>query len=145
MPFKTKLQKAAYDKLRYQGGEHRPSREKLIITERKYRSANIGKVRMWDRARHERDKEKRNVRRRSNYFKRTYGLSTEDYAAIVEKQKGRCAVCGDLCEKFDVDHDHKTKRIRGLACHSCNCTIGFGKDSPARLRAAAAYLEAFNV
>lgn len=41
-----------------------------------------------------------------------------------------------------VDHCHKSKQIRGLVCHRCNVGLGYFRDDPELLRAAAAYLEA---
>lgn len=40
-----------------------------------------------------------------------------------------------------VDHCHETGVVRGLLCHNCNFAIGYMKDNPQRLRAAANYLE----
>jgi len=42
---------------------------------------------------------------------------------------------------FNVDHDHKTKKVRGLLCFGCNTGIGCLRDNPSRLRSAADYLE----
>jgi hypothetical protein len=39
-----------------------------------------------------------------------------------------------------VDHNHKTGVIRGLLCKTCNVGIGYLKDSPLLLMAAADYL-----
>lgn len=41
------------------------------------------------------------------------------YYVLLEWQRGRCAVCagtGDLV----LDHDHRTRLVRGLLCVSCN-------------------------
>lgn len=85
---------------------------------------------------------------------RKYGISAERYEAMLAEQGGGCAVCGIPEGRADgralaVDHDHsccpgkKTcgSCIRGLLCGSCNTGIGLLADTPARLRAAAAYLE----
>jgi hypothetical protein len=59
----------------------------------------------------------------------------------------RCNICdapepkgGRLC----IDHCHKTGKIRGLLCHKCNRGIGFAKDDPNVLDAAAAYLRKYS-
>jgi hypothetical protein len=40
-----------------------------------------------------------------------------------------------------VEHDHKTGRVRGVACWACNTLLGKASDNPTRLRQAADYLE----
>jgi hypothetical protein len=40
-----------------------------------------------------------------------------------------------------VDHDHKTGRVRGVPCFTCNAAIGQLRDDPEIARRAAAYLE----
>lgn len=51
-----------------------------------------------------------------------------------------CAICGTT-EQLVGDHDHKTGRPRGILCRKCNLALGNMDDNPARLRAAALYLE----
>jgi hypothetical protein len=72
-----------------------------------------------------------------------YGLSTEDFDALLAAQGGVCAICrGPATKKgFVVDHCHESKRVRGIVCHPCNLLIGFAQDDPDRLRAAISYLE----
>lgn len=81
--------------------------------------------------------------RRTN-LKRRYGITPEEYAAMLAKQKGVCCVCRYAPSSVDkalvVDHSHKTKRVRGLLCHWCNTGLGLFKDSPKLLRLAALYL-----
>ncbi len=75
---------------------------------------------------------------------RLYGIDSEDVARMYDAQDRKCAGCR-LPLKFDrltnVDHDHATGRVRGLLCMPCNRGIGFLRESPASLRALAAYLE----
>lgn len=77
---------------------------------------------------------------------RDYGLTRDDFDAILEHQKGVCAICEqpEVGKKgnLHIDHDHNTGEIRGLLCKDCNTTLGQMKDNPDLLRKAAAYLEA---
>jgi hypothetical protein len=75
-----------------------------------------------------------------------YGITAEQYAALLAEQDGKCAICrtDDWPSKDrapHVDHDHVTGRVRGLLCGICNNGLGSFRDDPARLRAAAEYLE----
>lgn len=73
-----------------------------------------------------------------------YGLTLEEYDAMVVAQEGRCAICrGEmpLEQPLHIDHDHVTEAVRGLLCPLCNTGLGSFGDSPQRLRDAADYLE----
>jgi len=72
----------------------------------------------------------------------TYGLSIEEFNALVVAQNGRCAICFEVPvgRGFHVDHCHLTGRIRGLLCRGCNLALGNMKDDPIRLKRAADYL-----
>jgi hypothetical protein len=80
--------------------------------------------------------------RRRNRLKRLYGMSLEDYDALLAYQNGACALCERTDRKLCVDHDHATKEVRGLLCHGCNIGLGNCKDNPRIMRKGAAYLEA---
>ena len=70
-------------------------------------------------------------------------MSLRDYDLMLARQRGVCAVCGEQpARRLCVDHCHVTGKVRGLLCSPCNLAIGQLKDSPARLRKAAAYVEA---
>lgn len=77
-------------------------------------------------------------------FKKKYGITIEQWKAMLREQDGRCAVCrtSDPGPRgFFVDHDHKAKKVRGLLCHRCNTGIGYLLDNPLVLRLAARYVE----
>lgn len=60
-----------------------------------------------------------------------YGITLEEYKQILEAQDNGCCLCGRRDTKpLHVDHDHKTGKVRGLLCSSCNMGLGlFGDDS----------------
>lgn len=95
-------------------------------------------------------REKRKERNRRKNLKR-YGISVEQYDALLAKQNGGCAICGakepgrKAAKYFSVDHEHDSGKVRGLLCHSCNLAIGHLKDRPELCRNAAQYLEANNL
>ena len=89
------------------------------------------------------------ARKRNADLKRVKAYGT-DGADLLSAQGGLCAVCGvDLSilkpRQRHVDHDHDTGLVRGWLCHHCNTCLGLAKDDPAILRAAAKYLEQFEV
>ncbi|WP_433731003.1 endonuclease VII domain-containing protein [Actinoplanes sp. CA-051413] len=73
-----------------------------------------------------------------------YGLTAEQYEALVDAQGDRCAICrtGDPGGKggWHVDHCHETGVVRGLLCHHCNIAIGYFKDDPLLIRLGIEYL-----
>ncbi|MDM4722765.1 endonuclease VII domain-containing protein [Micromonospora sp. WMMA1363] len=91
---------------------------------------------------------KTNIRRRKNLLD-WYGMTIEEYAQLLVKQDGRCAVCRSISPgsnrarsdlSFCVDHDHVTGHVRGLLCQACNRAIGMLKDDPDIIEAAARYV-----
>lgn len=78
------------------------------------------------------------------YLKQRYGLTVEDYLAMVEAQEGLCKICRrpprGRWNRLHVDHDHATLKVRGLLCYACNTILGHAEDRPEVLREAAAYL-----
>jgi len=78
-------------------------------------------------------------------------MSDEQYDLLLKHQDGVCAIClkpetsldrtKKKIKKLSVDHDHFTKRVRGLLCSRCNLAIGLLLDDPQTCRNAARYLE----
>lgn len=82
-----------------------------------------------------------NARRvRDQHLQATYGISHDQYDAMLERQGGGCAVCGKG-RTLVVDHDHDTGKVRGILCGGCNRGIGQMGDDASRVLAAARYLE----
>jgi hypothetical protein len=84
------------------------------------------------------------------YLKRKYGLTREVYDLLLVKQGGKCGICGGppvgksrkgkAHTRFDVDHCHKTGRVRGFLCHPCNVLLGQARDRVEVLEAAILWL-----
>jgi len=79
-----------------------------------------------------------------------YGITQKQWLGIYKLQKGLCPIClkkilkpGNKLGKraANVDHDHKTGRVRGLLCYRCNrFTIGRTRSTE-QIRRVLAYLE----
>jgi hypothetical protein len=138
----------AYKKRRYRALTPEQKAERLAK-----RKVWYHKNKSWYRKK-EREREHRNglcaLKARKRWLKSQFGMTVDDYDAMVEKQKGVCAICNKAEIAIDnrsgkarplaVDHCHSTGRVRGLLCMMCNTAIGKLKDSPALLLAAFSYL-----
>lgn len=73
-------------------------------------------------------------------------LPPDAHAKLLAHQNGVCSICGKAPDNepggaFRTDWDGATREARGLLCVPCYRGVKFFEDDPARLRAAAAYLE----
>ena len=76
--------------------------------------------------------------RRKHDLKRKYGLTPEQADKMIADG---CAICGrQQGRRLAIDHCHKTGRVRGALCTSCNNGIGLFRDSQELLKRAADYL-----
>ena len=75
-------------------------------------------------------------------IKQKYGIDQNEYAEILRRQHGLCAICGGNLEELRlvIDHCHESGRVRGLLCHNCNVGIGMLKDDISILSKAISYL-----
>ena len=78
---------------------------------------------------------------------RSFGITLEEYNAMLVAQDGLCAICGQPPTntspknwRLHVDHCHTCSGIRMLLCSTCNNGLGCFKDSPELLRKAIDYL-----
>lgn len=75
-----------------------------------------------------------------------YGLTPADYRRMLTAQGNRCAICGcdptNQSQRFSIDHDHVTGRVRGLLCNRCNRALGLLRDDATILERARRYLDA---
>jgi hypothetical protein len=75
-------------------------------------------------------------------LQRLYGITEAQYNEMVKKQDGKCKICGATSRnRLNIDHCHKTGKVRGLLCWNCNIGIGYFKDSSNLLDIASKYLQ----
>lgn len=84
-------------------------------------------------------------------LKKDYGITLEDYNALLKIQNNNCGLCEDplipnigMSRNSNVDHDHLTGKVRNILCHNCNVGLGHFKDNIDLLYKAIAYLKFHN-
>lgn len=115
------------------------------------------RVKRWQQANPERLNAYRRARRmepgvkereRAGHLKRKYGMTIEEYGAMLDAQGGGCFICSRPPKddsSLHVDHDHSTGRVRGILCFSCNNALADFQDDPSLLRKAASYVSTNSV
>lgn len=78
----------------------------------------------------------------------TYGITGEEYEALLAAQDGKCFICEKppRAKRLAVDHDHNLgftrEAVRGLLCRRCNHRLlGSAHDATRILKRAIEYLE----
>jgi hypothetical protein len=89
------------------------------------------RAREWE----QRNPGKRAASQRRARVKYKYGISLEEYEALLAEP---CAICG--AESEVLDHCHASGLHRLALCHACNKGLGMFADDPERLRNAAEYV-----
>lgn len=124
-------------------------------TERAYKTAHPALIR--ESAARYRRKHRTELRRKGKIYGVThreqhsanlrryrYGLTEEQYQALIQSQAQSCALCGEVFvigKPIYVDHDHRSGKVRGLLHPKCNTLLGVAGDSIARLELAIKYLK----
>lgn len=75
--------------------------------------------------------------------KSTYGLTHEQYEAMLVAQGGQCAICRQAFKSTrltHVDHCHATGKVRGLLCIRCNHDVAL-VENEAKMAAMRAYIQ----
>lgn len=100
-------------------------KEEALKYQKKYREENKQKIQVW-------------------MWKHFYNLSLEQVDGMLIAQDHKCKICGESLKKGKgrhVDHDHKTGKVRGILCHTCNTGLGSFKDDQKLLESAIQYLK----
>jgi hypothetical protein len=85
------------------------------------------------------------TRKAQQWYLTQYGISLEQYDAMLLGQGGVCAICGEkekdkFRKRMSVDHDHATGKVRGILCSHCNHGLGNFRDNILFLQNAITYL-----
>lgn len=70
--------------------------------------------------------------------------TTKSWKDLLSYFGDHCQICGKIVEKRQkkaLDHCHKTGRIRGLLCQSCNIAEGLLRSDASLIRRLALYVE----
>lgn len=76
------------------------------------------------------------------------GFTCEEFEAMLTAQGGACAICFTTepsqhtgSRGWNLDHCHRTRKVRFILCGPCNRGLGAFRDDPARMRRAADLLD----
>ena len=118
-------------------------REANIARARKWREDNL--ERFQANQRRMRSTPEAKLRARAGHLKRKFGMTIEQYDAMLAAQGGGCFICGRPPREdisLHVDHDHSTGRVRGILCFCCNNALADLQEDPQLLTRAMTYLAA---
>lgn len=145
MGWSDKTKRREYDRAHYSA-----NRDKRRAQQREYMQTYLKTHRVELRAKAEAwrlaNPERYDALVRRSWLKTRYGITPEDYLAMLVAQGGCCAICrtatpGRGAKHFSVDHDHATGEVRGLLCFKCNAALGLLGDNADTARGLIAYLE----
>jgi hypothetical protein len=129
---------ACNEKRRKRYAEDEDYRERVKAERRVFRAAHREEI-------NERQRSRSLATRLSDRWqrlRRAYGISKDQYEAMLARQAGVCAMCKKPpAEPLLVDHCHATGRVRGLLCRTCNTGLGFFGDDHRLMTAVADYLK----
>ena len=81
------------------------------------------------------------LERQDAHLRRKYGITQNEFNALIDFQDNKCAICGDKLDKINIDHNHQTDEVRGLLCSGCNTGLGHLGDDIDGLEKALYYLK----
>ena len=83
---------------------------------------------------------------KNSKLKNKYSITLQQYNQMIYEQNNKCLICScefstiDKSRKPNVDHCHKTNKVRGILCHKCNTGIGLLNENLEVLQKAIEYL-----
>lgn len=83
-------------------------------------------------------------RARANKLWTKYRITLDQEQQMLDEQNHCCKICGNTSEEVGrlvPDHNHTTKRVRGMLCNGCNRGLGQVKENIGTLKTMISYLE----
>lgn len=104
-------------------GLHSQCKQCMRQSRKEYKNSVQGKE---TRKKYRESPRSKNLRRGYGYKDR-YNITIEMYEDMLQKQDGKCAICGNLPahRKLVIDHNHETGQVRKLLCIRCNTALGW--------------------
>lgn len=71
--------------------------------------------------------EQRREQQIDSRLRNRYGISKDEYDAILLNQDGVCKICREFKpgpKSMHVDHCHSSGKVRGILCSRCNLKVG---------------------
>ena len=66
----------------------------------------------------------------ANHRLRYHGVTADRWVDMLFESGGRCGICKNFFMQTPrLDHNHTTKRVRGLLCHRCNAGLAYVEES----------------
>lgn len=126
-------------------------KEKRCDYYRAYRAKNKERIKKRMRAYRARPENKERVKEMSRVdkLKRNFGLTLQEVDTMITAQNGLCFICGKVPKgkmahtHLQVDHCHKTGKLRAMLCINCNIGLGHSYEDPVLLRKMADYIESY--
>lgn len=87
---------------------------------------------------------KNSDKRKNQKLKKAYGITLSQKSKILKNQNGKCSICKKEIETErdkNVDHCHKTGKVRSILCCKCNLGLGYFDDNVQNLKNAVQYLK----
>lgn len=119
-------------------------KEDRLAYHRQYMIDNPDKAKQYRKQYRSNNSDAVKLRDRAYWLKANYGITLEQYDALLDGQHHSCAICGTdlriLSSRPHLDHDHETGAVRGILCHHCNVGLGHFRDDITVLESAIEYL-----
>lgn len=141
--YSKKHRKNNIEKIRQKDREHKKiTFQRDRIKHQEYRKKNPEKVRATETKYRNNNRDKIKIINKRSKLKINYGITPEDYQNILIAQNNKCPICGENFEhkKGHLDHDHNTKKVRGVLHMHCNILLGMANEDISILNNAINYL-----